>query len=61
MGLKDLFGKGKKMAAENKDQVTQGIEKAADIVDEKTGGQHTEHIDKGEAAAKDFVEGLDDK
>lgn len=60
MGLKDWFGKGKKMAAENKDKVKEGIEKAADVVDEKTGGQHSEHIDKGKKAAKDLVEGLDE-
>ena len=60
MGIKDWFGKGKTMAAENKDKVNEGIEKAADVVDEKTGGQHTEHVEKGEEAAKDFVEGLDE-
>lgn len=59
MGIKDWFSKGKDMAADNKDKVKDGIEKAADVVDEKTGGEHTEHIAKGEEAAKDAVDGLE--
>jgi hypothetical protein len=35
-----------------------GIDKAGDIVDEKTGGQHAEHVDKAQDAAKDYVEKL---
>ncbi len=61
MGLKDLFSKGKQAAAENKDAVKDGIDKAADFVDEKTGGKHAEHVDKGQDAAKDFVDKLDEE
>lgn len=58
MGLKDWFNKGKTAAADNKETVKDGIDKAGDMVDEKTGGQHAEHVDKGQEAAKDYVDKL---
>lgn len=58
MGLKDWLAKGKKAAAENKDAVKDGIDKAGDVIDDKSGGKHAEHVDKGQNAAKDFVEDL---
>lgn len=58
MGWKDWFNRGKQAAAENKDAVKGGIDKAGDMVDEKTGGQHAEHVDKAQDAAKDYVEKL---
>ncbi len=61
MGIKDWFSKGKKAAAENKDAVKDGIDKAGDFVDDKTGGQHSEHVDKGQEVAKDYVENLDEE
>ena len=60
MGIGDFVDKAKDLASENEDAVKDGIDKAADFADEKTGGQHSEHIDKGAEAAKDFVEDLDD-
>ena len=58
MGLLDrikgaLQGKSK--------QVSSGIDKAADVIDDKTGGKHTEKIDDAADKAKDFVEKLDEK
>lgn len=58
MGLKDWFAKGKKAAAENKDAAKDGIDKAGDVIDDKTGGKHAEHVDKGQDAAKDYVDDL---
>jgi len=57
MGLLDtvkeaLKGKGK--------QVNTGIDKAADVVDDKTGGAHTEKIDDVADKAKDVVAKLDE-
>jgi hypothetical protein len=57
--IKGWFGMAKKQAAEREDQVTAGIDKAADEVDDKTGGRYTEQIDQGAEKTKDFVEGLD--
>lgn len=59
MGIGDWFKKAKGMAAENKDAVQDGIEKAGDFVDDKTDSKYTEHVDKGQEAASDFVEKLD--
>jgi hypothetical protein len=46
--IKNLF-KGKE------DQVNSGVDKAADVVDDKTGGEHTEQIDDAAAKAKDVL------
>lgn len=61
MGWKDWFNRGKKAAAENKDAVKEGIDKAGDMIDEKTGGEHAEHVDKGQDMAKDSVEDLSEE
>lgn len=58
MGIRDWFKKGQQAAADNKDAVKEGIDKAGDIVDEKTDNKFTEHVDKGQEAAKDYVEDL---
>jgi hypothetical protein len=58
MGFSDWFKKSKDTAVENKDTVTDGIDKAADVADDKTGGEYTEQIDTGAEKAKDVVEGL---
>jgi hypothetical protein len=58
MGLRDWLNKGKKAAAENKDAVKDGVDKAGDFIDDKTGGQHADHVDKGQDAAKDYVDKL---
>jgi hypothetical protein len=44
----------------HKDQTKQGVDKAADIADEKTGGSHTEQIDSAAEKGKDAVDKLDD-
>lgn len=58
MGIKDWFSKGKQAAAENKDAVKEGIDKAGDVVDDKTNGKFSEQVDQGQEAAKDYVEKL---
>ena len=60
MGIGDFVDKAKDLAAEHEDKVTDGIEKVADMVDEKTEGKYSDQIDQGAEKAKDFVEGLDD-
>lgn len=63
MGLFDkLKGKTsdlKDAAADHADQIEDGIDKAAGLIDDKTGGKHTDQIDKAAAKAKDVVEKLD--
>ncbi|GAA4463451.1 antitoxin [Phytohabitans houttuyneae] len=63
MGIADSF-KDKAEQAIDKiggDRVKQGVEKAGDKVDEMTGGKYSSHIDKGQAAASDYVEKMDDE
>ena len=57
MGLLDkikgaLQGKAK--------QVNDGIDKAADVADDKTGGKYTEQIDGAADKAKDLLDKLDE-
>jgi len=54
-----LFDKAKKLVEGNKDKVADGVDKATDVVDDKTGGKHTEHLDKVDDAADKFA-GKDD-
>jgi hypothetical protein len=44
----------------NADKADDAIDKAADVIDDKTGGKHTDKIDTAAEKAKDFVETLDD-
>lgn len=55
MGLLDTI----RNALKGKDeQIDAGIDKAADVVDEKTGGEHTETIDDAAEQAKDVADKL---
>ena len=48
-----IFDKAKQFASDNPDKLDQGIEKAGDAIDGHTGGQHAEHVDKGQDALRD--------
>ncbi len=50
-----LFDKAKELADEHAPKVAEAIDKAADVVDEKTGGRYADQIDKGAEAAKGVV------
>lgn len=52
--IKDLVGG-------NADKAGSAIDKAADMIDDKTGNKHTDHIDGAAAKVKDVVEKLDGK
>ena len=56
MGMLD---KAKDLISGNKEQVKGGIDKAADLVDGKTGNQHSDKIDTAAEKAKDAVDKLD--
>jgi len=58
MGLLDKI----KGALQGKsEQVNSGIDKVARVVDDKTGGKHTEKIDDATGKAKGVVEKIDEK
>ena len=55
-----LKDKAAKAADEHNDKIDKGIDKAARLANEKTGGKHGDKIRKGAAKAKDAVDGLAD-
>ncbi|MFB6717640.1 MULTISPECIES: antitoxin [unclassified Streptomyces] len=59
--LKDLKDKAMDLAAEHGDLVAQGLEKVADVVDDKTEGKYSDEIDTGVEKAKDCIEDLGEK
>ncbi len=59
-----IFDKFKKKTAdvgeEHGDKIEPGIDKAAEVADDKTGGKYTDKIESGSEKAKDLVEGPDE-
>lgn len=60
MGIGDFVDKAKDLASEHEEEVSEGIDRAAEMADEKTEGKYSEQIDEGAEKAKDFVGGLDE-
>lgn len=50
MGFMD---KAKDLAGQHDEKIDQGIEQGGDMVDERTGGKHAEHVDKAQDFAND--------
>lgn len=59
-GLTKHKDKAEDLAEEHGDKVVDGVDKATDVVDDKTGGKYSEHLDKADEKAADLVEGLSD-
>jgi hypothetical protein len=53
--FKNLAGKAMDLAAKNADKVDAVIDKAGDIVDQKTGGKYADKVDTAQEAAKNAV------
>ncbi len=47
-----IFDKAKDALSEHADQAGTGIDKAGDVVDDKTGGKYAERVDQGQDLAK---------
>jgi hypothetical protein len=43
------------------EQIADGLEKAGDLADKKTGGKYSDKIDQGVEKTKDALDGLDGK
>jgi hypothetical protein len=54
--LDDLKGKAQQVIGGNHEAIKNGIEKAGDFVDSKTGGKHADKIDSVQRGASDFVD-----
>lgn len=53
--------KAEELAEDHGDTIEEGIDKAADAADEKTGGKYSDQIEAEAEKAKDVVEGLGEK
>jgi hypothetical protein len=53
-----LMDKVRGMFGQHDAKVDQGIDKAGDAVDDKTGGKHAAQVDKAQDAAKDGIDKL---
>ncbi len=51
-----ILDKVKNLLAKNADKVDTAIDKAGDIVDQKTQGKYAQHVDKVQEAAKKAVD-----
>ncbi len=58
--MSGLFDKAKNLLGAHADKVEGAVDKLAEVVDEKTGGKHTEKIEKGVDQAKNAIKGLAD-
>lgn len=55
----DLKNQVQEKVAENSDAINDGIQKAGDFIDEKTGGKFAGGVDKVQGAASGLVDKLD--
>jgi hypothetical protein len=55
----DMKNKAQDLVDGHGDQVDQGIDKAGQMADERTGGQHGEQIAQGEQKVRDRLDSLD--
>jgi hypothetical protein len=46
VGLKDNLNRIKGVAARQGDKIASGVDKATDVIDKKTGGKHTDKLQK---------------
>jgi MT0933-like antitoxin protein len=56
--LPGLKGKAEDLVEEHDEKIKDGLDKAADFADDKTGGKHRDKIDQGVDKAKGFVDDL---
>lgn len=54
--LDDLKGKAQKLIDGNETAIKDGIEKAGDFVDSKTGGKYADRVDTVQRGASDYVD-----
>ncbi len=59
--LDDAKNKLEGLVDQHGDKVSDGIDKAADVIDQKTGGKLGDKVDLGAEKAKDALDSLDGK
>jgi hypothetical protein len=55
----NIKDKASDLVDDHGDKVAEGLDKAGDFADEKTGGKYSDQIDGGVDQAKDRLDGLD--
>ena len=55
-----IIDKAKGIIGKNRERAKVGVDKAADVVDDKTDGKHTDKIDDGAEKVKDIIDDLAD-
>jgi hypothetical protein len=55
MNLMKSAKKLQQLAMKNKDKIADGVNKATDVIDKKTGGKHSDKLKKVDAAAAKLV------
>lgn len=53
-----LFDKAKDLVSDNEDAIKDGIDKAADLVEDKVGDEHADKVEKGAEALKGALDKL---
>ena len=53
-----ILDKAKGLLGKNSDKAKAGVDKAADVADDKTGGKHTEQIEGAAEKAKDAIDDI---
>jgi hypothetical protein len=62
MGFLDkLKGMTTKAVDQHGDKIAEGVSKAGDVIDEKTGGKYTDKIKQGEQKVDDGLDSMDGK
>lgn len=55
-----IVDKVKQLIGQHSDKAKHGIDKAGDMIDEKTGGKYTDKIDTAQQKATDYTDKLGD-
>lgn len=50
-----IFDQAREFADKHADKIKQGIDKAGDAIDQRTGGQHAGHVDRAQDFLKDKI------
>ncbi|WP_436789691.1 antitoxin [Yinghuangia sp. YIM S10712] len=61
LDLGEIKDKAADLAAKHDDKIDQGIDKAADFIDDRTGHKHGDKVDSGAEKLKDAVDKLGDR
>lgn len=59
MGFDEIKDKITDAVSDNSEKIQDGLDKAADFIDDKTGGRFSDQIDTGQEKASEFLDKID--